>query len=300
MRRGRHSPREPPDQWGEIHCPYPVILTFYVECGNAAAALRDLELSKLSRFPNVPRAELPLIHDERGQPFTHAFMAGLLRDVLTHCFGPNVARLCTWHSYRSGLATALHAAGVDDGMIMLICRWMSPESLHVYRRMGTAENERHTRRAMAANVDLIQATNVPKVMGDQGYAELFSAYRTLAAPSEWTVAAGAHAAATTATSPATQPQQVTSPPAAAANGFAAASDQTAHDPHTPPRSRRPHRPPVVCEDAGSTTGVGRLRHKFPPTLQQYTVYNDRPSSRRAPTARSRAQWEIARRGRQQG
>ncbi|KAL1498494.1 hypothetical protein AB1Y20_013819 [Prymnesium parvum] len=91
----------------------------------------------------------------------------MLRDVLTHCFGPNVARLYTWHSYRSGLATALHAAGVDDGMIMLICRWMSPESLHVYRRMGTAENERHTRRAMAANVDLIQSTNIPKVMGDQ-------------------------------------------------------------------------------------------------------------------------------------
>lgn len=47
---------------------------------------------------------------------------------------------------------------------------MCPESLHVYRRMGTEEHERCTRKAMHARVDLIQTKNVPRVMGDDGYA----------------------------------------------------------------------------------------------------------------------------------
>ena len=70
-------------------------------------------------------------------PYTHAALDPLLPVVLTFLYGAAVARLYTWHCFRSGLCTALHAAGVPDEMIMLICRWMCPESLHVYRRMGT-------------------------------------------------------------------------------------------------------------------------------------------------------------------
>ena len=96
----------------------------------------------------------------------------MLRAVLTHQYGKSVASLYSWHSYRSGLATALHAAGVEDAMIQLICRWMCPESLHVYRRMGVAEHERLIKKATLANVDLIQSTNAPRVFADQGYAGL--------------------------------------------------------------------------------------------------------------------------------
>jgi hypothetical protein len=51
----------------------------------------------------------------------------MLTAILTYLYGPLVAALCTFHSYRSGLATAppsyaLHAAGVSDAMIQLICR----------------------------------------------------------------------------------------------------------------------------------------------------------------------------------
>ena len=45
-------------------------------------------------------------------------------------------------------AHACHAAGVEDSMIQLICRWMCPESLHVYRRMGVAEHETLIRKAL--------------------------------------------------------------------------------------------------------------------------------------------------------
>ena len=38
--------------------------------------------------------------------------------------------------------------------------------------MGTSEHERLIRKAMTARVDLIQSVNVPRVVGDEGYAAL--------------------------------------------------------------------------------------------------------------------------------
>ncbi|KAL3910101.1 MAG: hypothetical protein SGPRY_009184 [Prymnesium sp.] len=162
--------RSKPDQWGEIHCPFPVVLTYQEVPGNAANALRELEL----RCPCVcgDRLTRPLFADAGGAAYTHAFLDRLLKSALAFCFGAKVASLITWHSHCSGLATGLHAAKVDDDMVQLICRWMCPESLHVYRRMGTQEHSRLIQRAMHAKVDLIQSVNVPKVVGDEGYAEL--------------------------------------------------------------------------------------------------------------------------------
>ena len=168
-------PRSKPDQWGEIHCPFPVVLTFdAADPVNAAAALRDLELRRLRSEVPWPRDTTALFCTAEGQPYTHHRLHDLLRAALAHLYGALVAMLYSWHSYRSGLATALHASGVSDEMVQLICRWMCPESLHVYRRMGTGEHERLIRGAQHVVVDGIQATNAPRVLADQGYAQLFS------------------------------------------------------------------------------------------------------------------------------
>ena len=145
-------------------------LTFGDEPENAAAALRDIE----QRCPchGAERRTRPLFADAAHQPYTHGYLNSMLVLILTFLYGAAVAALYTFHSYRSGLATALHAAHVPDAMIQLICRWMCPESLHVYRRMGTAEHERHVERAAHADVDLIQSTNVVRVVADEGYADL--------------------------------------------------------------------------------------------------------------------------------
>ena len=177
MRPGRDGavvfpPRSKPDQWGETHCPFPVRLTYETTELNPASALRDLELSIGVQVTD--RDSYPLFGDAAGQTYTHHYLHNLLKLVLTHLYGAAVAALYTWHSFRSGLATALHAANVPDAMIMLICRWMCPESLHVYRRMGTREHERLINEASAMNVDAIQSANVVRVVGDQGYAALFA------------------------------------------------------------------------------------------------------------------------------
>ena len=93
--------------------------------------------------------------------------------MLCFLYGPAMASLFSWHSYRSGLCTALFAAGCPDSTNQLICRWMCPESLHVYRRMGTAAHAEWMERASRAKVDAIQSVNVPRVANDEGYAELF-------------------------------------------------------------------------------------------------------------------------------
>eukprot|EP00900_Chrysochromulina_parva_P016920 jgi/Chrpa1/25229/Chrysochromulina_OHIO_Genome00027958-RA len=176
-------PRSKPDQTGEIHCPFSVVLTFHPDDPiNAAAALRDLEL-RVGRFV-TNRSTTPLFADAAGEPYTHHFLHSLLRAALAHLYGTAVASLYSFHSFRSGLASALHAAGVDDGMIQLICRWMCPESLHVYRRMGVAEHESLIRKASGCHVDCTQSVNVPTVVGDQHMAALTSEFSQLKAAAE--------------------------------------------------------------------------------------------------------------------
>ena len=74
---------------------------------------------------------------------------------------------------RSGLCTALFAAGCPDALNQLICRWMCPESLHVYRRLGTLQNADWVERAANARVDTIQSGNAPRVSNDESWGELF-------------------------------------------------------------------------------------------------------------------------------
>ena len=168
-------PREKPDPFGEIHCPFPITFTYDPddpEC--PAAAVRDIEL----RFPcrGAEREHTPLFADANGAPYTHGALDDWLKAVLRYVFGNCVASIFTWHSYRSGLATALHASGCPDAMIMLICRWMCPESLHVYRRMGTAEHERFVRAARNVSVDVLQSANAPRVSNDECYAEIMGEF----------------------------------------------------------------------------------------------------------------------------
>lgn len=160
------------DQWGERNCPFMVTLTYSEGPENPAAQLRDLELRCRGSGPRSARALFP---NAAGEPYAHATLCHLLKGILTFLYSEAVASVYTFHSYRSGLATALHAAGVPDATIQLICRWMCPESLHAYRRMGTREHERLTAAAAQADVHSLQRPNVMRVEGDQGYAELAEA-----------------------------------------------------------------------------------------------------------------------------
>ena len=74
----------------------------------------------------------PLFADEHGLPYTHSVMDTLLHAALVRLYGEQIASCYSWHSLRSGLATALKAAGCTDDVIQMICRWANPESLKIY------------------------------------------------------------------------------------------------------------------------------------------------------------------------
>ena len=165
-------PRSKPDQWGETHCPFAVPLVLGPEPENAARWLREIE--RRAPCSGASRRTTPLFCDAREQPYTHAVLDALLKFVLTYLYGAAAASLYSWHSFRVGLATALHAAGVPDAMIQLICRWMCPESLHIYRRVGTAEHTVNLQAASRASIDVLQSANVPRVTADDGFHWLMS------------------------------------------------------------------------------------------------------------------------------
>jgi len=162
------------DQSGELHCPFPVYLTYDTDHINAAAAILDIEHHFGVHLSDEERRTTALFHDQQGQPYEHHFLHSLLRTVLTHLYGAQTAAVFSFHSYRAGLATALHAAGVEDAMIQLICRWMCPESLHRYRVVGLREHEQYINNASNHSVDSIQASNVPKVANNAGFADMLS------------------------------------------------------------------------------------------------------------------------------
>ena len=167
-----NPPRSKPDQTGEIHCPFPICFPFTHDEDNAAAALRDIEL----RCPchGTDRQTRPIIADEAGNPYTHGVLDRMLHNVLVFKYGKAFASLFSWHSYRSGLCCALFAAGCPDAINQLICRWMCPESLLAYRRMGANANGAWVDKASLATVDSIQSVNAPRVDHDASAAELFA------------------------------------------------------------------------------------------------------------------------------
>lgn len=102
---------------------------FYHKAGNAASALRDIELR--ARVSASQSLRVPLFHDVNQCPYAHAKLGRMFRAAMSMCFGKAVVAAYTWNSYRIRLATALHAAGVNDARVQLIRRWLSPASLHV-------------------------------------------------------------------------------------------------------------------------------------------------------------------------
>ena len=121
----------------------------------------------------LARTTTPLFADRQGLLLSHSRLDSILHALLLKCFDSSVADTHSWHSFRIGLACALHAAGADDATIQLACRWLSPESLRLYRRLGTSEVIAWVDSAERANVDTIQQGNVVTVDNSAAFGALF-------------------------------------------------------------------------------------------------------------------------------
>jgi hypothetical protein len=159
-------PRSKTDQFGEIHSPFPSAIAYSADTNSAGYIIQQIEL--LRPVHGRSRESTPLFADESGLPYTHSVMDTLLHAALVRLYGEQVASCYSWHSLRSGLATALKAAGCADDVIQMICRWANPESLKVYARHGTSLHINWVDRAEKAVIDAILSSSVPKVCNSEG------------------------------------------------------------------------------------------------------------------------------------
>ena len=161
------------DQFGEVHAPFGTTLPYRTGGRESLCAAAELALLELeSPCEGAARADTPLFADEHGQLLSHRKLDDVLRRLLLHCFGTAAAAVYSWHSFRSGLACALAVAGANDATIQLLCRWMSADSLRLYRRMGSQEMISWADKAERSHVDTIQLPNIPIVDAADGFGPL--------------------------------------------------------------------------------------------------------------------------------
>jgi hypothetical protein len=159
-------PRSKTDQFGEIHSPFASAIAFSFDTNSAGFIIQQIELAR--PVHGFSRQLTPLFADEHGLPYTHSVMDTLLHAALVRLYGEQVASCYSWHSLRSGLATALKAAGCSDDVIQMICRWANPESLKIYALHGTSLHINWVDKAEKAVVDAVRASTVPKVCNSEG------------------------------------------------------------------------------------------------------------------------------------
>ena len=148
------------DQYGTCHGTEPIVMPFHDDELNPARWLRDIEL----RWPchGADRERLPLFCDEHGQPFTDSRFASYINAVIAMVVGPERAKLFSPHSWRVWLASALRMRNAQDGLIMAFGRWLNPESVKIYARLGVDEYCHWMDEIMKVNhIDAARTTNLP-------------------------------------------------------------------------------------------------------------------------------------------
>lgn len=120
------------DAFGVIWGDKPIYLPFRPkQPWNAAARLRNMEL--LHPCSRQARAATPLFSPDGLRPFYYSELDTVLKHLKLLVLPDTVDHsLYTYHSCRTFLCTQLGAAGVSNEKIQALCRWQSPQSLHIY------------------------------------------------------------------------------------------------------------------------------------------------------------------------
>jgi hypothetical protein len=147
------------DQWGAgaDHGTEPIMLPFRNQEMNACFQLRELE----RRWPchGEARRSLPLFPDEHGEVYPDWKLAAILQAIFVLLVGPARAVLYSGHSFRVALATYLRAAGATGPLQQAFGRWMNPESLRIYARLGRDEYAYWLDKMLTVRVDTARTTS---------------------------------------------------------------------------------------------------------------------------------------------
>lgn len=147
------------DAFGTCHGTEPIVLPYQEGDINPAAWCLQIELRRPCR--GAERDTLPLFCDAKGDVFTDATFASWIMAALTAAVGGARAQNLSPHSWRVWLATALRSKGASDALIMAFGRWLNPESVKIYARLGVAEYAEWMNKIMTiTSVDSTRTTNL--------------------------------------------------------------------------------------------------------------------------------------------
>ena len=125
---------------------------------SAARRVAELAIARLEAGLPLKKA---VFVTEDGKPLTTNRMKSTLYHMLKVFLPEKMARLFTWHSFRSYLATAMLAAGATNPEIQAVLRWQTEESLQAYARMGADTQTDLIAQAQLAVVTAVQSRNLP-------------------------------------------------------------------------------------------------------------------------------------------
>ena len=83
----------------------------------------------------------PLFINEDFSLVTASQAQRLFHALLNQAGLSSLIKSVSWHSFRISLATRLGRAGCPPEKIQALCRWQSPESLLIYRRLGLEDHK---------------------------------------------------------------------------------------------------------------------------------------------------------------
>ena len=148
------------DQFNTVFGALPIYLPFKCERRNAAQALQELALA-VGPAHRAPAAHKAVFVDNNKQALQGSVMSSALYSVMKAITGSEyTAKLYTWHSFRSYLATALFAANVKPLTIQAMLRWQTEESLRAYSRLSRHQAAKHLESAANAVIASMQTANV--------------------------------------------------------------------------------------------------------------------------------------------
>ena len=149
------------DQFNSVRGALPVYMPYKKENRNAAASLKQLALGVGHSFRSGAHGNAVFV-DNNKRPLTCSVMASAMYRAMVAITGnPNTAKLYTWHSCRSHLATALYAARVKPATIQAMLRWQTEESLRAYMRLSRNEAAKHLESTAHTTVASVNTANVP-------------------------------------------------------------------------------------------------------------------------------------------
>ena len=105
---------------------------------------------------------LTLFADEHGRAYSASALDKRYTALLQHVL-PKSASLYSMHSHRIRLACRLRRVNASDARIQAMCRWMSPESLHIYARWDIHKYAKWVQRSRKANATTLETTNMPMI-----------------------------------------------------------------------------------------------------------------------------------------